>query len=273
MSFPNAVNLKSSDVKTTYSTKGYPLGTRGVTNDGRSFAYALAGEALTTGIPITSIATGGLTAAGQAKINTTINSTEDLTSTWTSISLSSTWSTWGAIANEYTDGYLVIQESTHANARGQSVLVKSNTAGSTSTTDSPDYTTITFADDDYLNVGCDPGAEVEVVHNEYFDVIENDGTTSLPIVGVPVCEIADNYYFWAQTWGPCVVQIQGTGVHGEALVPSTDSLQGLGPLSKGNATGMTDASYESSVKIRCGYLLGTAPGDTDMGLAFLTIRP
>ena len=274
MSFASFVTLDSKDVKTTYSTsQGRHLGDRGMTGDGRSFAWALAGEALTTGIPITPAALGGLGTTAFTNINTTIDTWEP-SSTSRTISLSTTWSTWGAIANEYADGWLVVEESTHAYARGQMVRVKSNTAGSTSTTDSPLHTVITFADDDYLKAGVNTGATIQVVPNEYFDVIENDGgaSTTMPIVGVAVCEVADNAYFWAQTWGPCVVQQEGTAVLGELLVQSTDGLQGLAPLSL--STAATDvANYKVVVRPQIGWVLGPSSGDTDMGLVFLTIRP
>jgi len=271
MSFPNIVQLKSSDVKSTYTSKGFPLGTMGRTGDGKVYAYALAGEALSVGIPLNSMAKGGLDASGLTVIN---NSTEDLTSTSRQIVLSTTNSTWGALKDEYADGILVIEGSTHSNAAGQAVSVKSNTAGSTSTTDSPLTTTVVFKDDDLLTYGIDTGPTIQVVHNEYFDVIEHDGgATTLPIVGIPNVAVADNAYFWAQTWGPCPVLNDGTTVYGEPVQGSTQSDQGVQPLTKGNATGMTDLSYASAVKGTIGWQLGPSPGDGDYGLVFLTIRP
>ena len=274
MSFIQYVELDNKDVKTTFTSKlGRALGTMGATKDGRRFAWALAGEALTTGIPITPAALGGLGTTAFTNINTTIDTWEP-SSTSRSIVLSTTWSTWGAIKDEYADGWLVVEESTHAYARGQSVRVKGNTAGSTSTTDSPLHTVITFADDDYLKAGVNTGATIQVVPNEYFDVIENDGgaSTTMPIVGVAICEVADNAYFWAQTWGPCAVQNEGTLVLGENAYQSTDALQGLAPLSL--STAATDvANYKVVVRPAIGWCLGPSSGDTDMGLVFLTIRP
>jgi hypothetical protein len=275
MSFVPFVSLSQRDVKSTHSTKQNPLGTMGITQDGRKYAYALAGEALSVGIPLNPIERGGLAAAGLTVIN---NETEDLTSTWTSITLSSTNSTWGAVKDEYADGYLVIEDSTHSItgqvALGQMVKVKSNTAGSTSTTDSPYATTVTFYDDDKLLAGLDTGPTIQVVHNMYFDVIEHDGgATTLPIIGVPNCDVADNYYFWAQTWGPCpVLEDASTLVYGELAIGSTNSDQGLQPLQAGNATNATDALYTSVVRPNIGWVLGPAGGDNDYTLIFLTIH-
>lgn len=281
MSFAPFVELKSSDVKSTYATKQYPLGTMGRTGDGRMYAFSLAGEALSTAIPLTPLARGGLATTAFTNINTTIQTTSDMTSTWRTISLSTTWSTWGAIANEYADGYLVVEKSTHASAAGQMVKIKANTAGSTSTTDSPLHTVITFEDDDKLSAGLNEGATVQAVHSLYFDVIEHDGgSTTLPIIGVPNVDVANDYYFWAQTWGACPVLEDATLVYGESAVGSTQSDQGVQPLALLSSTGSSDTALASTIPLisgierrSIGWVLGPASGDNDYTLLFLTIRP
>ena len=281
MSFIQYVELDNKDVKTTFTSKlGRELGTMGATRDGRRYAWSLAGEALSTAIPINPILRGGLAATALTNINTTIDTWEP-SSTSRSIVLSTTWSTWGAIKDEYADGWMVVEKSTHAYAAGQRIRVKSNTAGSTSTTDSPLHTVITFADDDYLKAGVDAGATIQVVHNEYFDVIEHDGGgTTLPIIGVPNCEVADNEYFWAQTWGPCPVLNDGTLVYGNQVVGSTQTDQGVQALQLLASTGSSDTALASTLalisgvhRLGIGWCLGPSAGDNDYALIFLTIRP
>ncbi len=272
-SFVGFVELTDRLIKTTSTNKQRPLGTMGRhARTGRVYAWTLAGEALDLGIPVNPAALGGFGQAGLTVIN---NSTEDLTSTSRQIVLSTTNSTWGAIKDEYADGDLVIEASTHTNAVGQRVSVKSNTAGSTSTTDSPLTTTVVFADDDLLTYGLDTGATIQVVPSQYFDVIEHDGgSTYLPIIGVPNVDVGDNEYFWLQTWGPCPILNDGTTVYGENVVGSTQSDQGIKPITGGGSTGTSDVVLETNAqRLGIGYMIGPSPGDNDYGLVFLTIRP
>ncbi len=276
MSFPGYISLSPVDAKAISAKKSYPLGARGITLDGRSFAYALAGEALSVGIPLNPVALGGLAVGGQ---DVMINDTENLTSTSSQIVLSSTNSTWGALLNEYADGYLVVESSTQSSAQGQHVRIKTNTAGSTSTTDSPFETIMVFEDDDRFLSGVTTSDEVSVTHNEYFDVIEHDGgATSLPIIGVPIRDVTDNFYFWAQTFGPCPVLNDGTTVYGEKVLGSTQSDQGVQPMAAVATTTDTGVSglvplISGTERPAIGWVLGPSPGDGDYCMMFLTIRP
>jgi len=276
MAFPPQVYLTQKAVRTVKLTKEYALGTRGMTTDGRVYRYALAGEALSIGIPLNSAAQGGLCAAGLSAI---VNDTEDLTSTSSQIVLSTTNSTWTAVANEYTDGFLVVEASTHTDAAGQMVRIKSNTAGSTSTTNSPYSTTVVFDAESRLEKGLDTGPTVQCVYNPYFDVIEMDGgSTMLPLVGVPNCTVVDNGYFWAQTWGVCPVLNDGTVVLGNLVVGSTGTDQGLQAITTITTTTDTAASglvplFKAASRPAAGWAYGPASGDNDYSLIFLTISP
>jgi len=63
-----------------------------------------------------------------------------------------------------------------------------------------------------------------IAGTEYCEMFENPwtlctktATNKSSCVGVPACTAASGYYFWAQTWGPCVVS------PGHTLTPSGDA--------------------------------------------------
>lgn len=282
MSFPGShVMLTQAEVRTETTDKRHRLGTVGRTLDGRVYRYALAGEALSIGIPLVQQAAHGFSTPADR-----INDTEDITTTFGAVQLSSTWSTDGALANEFADGYFVIEDSTQTSApQGQLILILSNTAGSTSTTDSPLQTVITFDPESRLTVTVDTDDSVYVVPSMYFDVIEHDGGADPvgSVVGVPNISVLDNGYFWAQTWGVCPVLQDGSWVYGENVIPSTQTDQGAQAvvIAELAATDSTTLTYQmDSTNIqrqiayqKIGFVIGQDAGDGDWGLLFLTISP
>ena len=65
-----------------------------------------------------------------------------------------------------------------------------------------------------------------IAGTEYCEIFENPwslctktATGKACIIAIPACTAAASYYFWGQTWGPCVVS------PGETIVPSGDIRQ------------------------------------------------
>lgn len=282
MSFPGGmVLLTQAAVRSETSDKRHRLGTVGRTIDGRIYHYAVAGEELSIGIPITSVAAHPMTAP-----NDYINDTEEITSTFGNITLSSTVSTWGVVKNEFADGFFVVEDTTQtASSAGQMLIIDSNTYGSTSTTNTPYESVLTFMPDSRVTKTLSTDDSCYLVHSPYYNVIEHDGGADPAggIVGVPNLLVTDAYYFWAQTWGPCPVLQDGTLVNGEYVVGSTQTNQGVQAIviAEVATTSDTELSYVlESTNIqrqiayqKVGYLMGEDCADGDWGLLFLTISP
>lgn len=226
MSLP-IVQLDVAAIKTpTSNQRGIPLGARGVTKDGRVFRYARANEALTAGYLIFSKAPTEWQFATNAPITTDSGT---IAVTATTIKLSSTWSaftgttgTTGVVANTFKDGYLFVTKGT---GLGQYVRVESNTTGSTGT--AAQSVTFTLKDETPLSAALSTANEIVVTHNMYDKVVQNLGeasqTSAVIPVGVTVCAVTIDYYFWLQTWGPAVVLVEGTVAIGELVANSTDA--------------------------------------------------
>lgn len=279
MGFLNETPLSLSEVKTTTTTKRCSLGTRGVTSDGRVFHYALAGGALVIGDLVQTAPAGKLNLAG----NQPGMDTQDITSTWTKIRITATGSTWTepCLADEYADGYLVVEASTQALTAGQVVRIKSNTVANdsvaaASTGSGLYYTDVTFNDDDRLIKGLDTDATIQLISNEYYKVVQFAAVTTMvgKLLGVPLCAVASGSYFWLQTWGVAVVRTQDTTILGNVLVVNELTTGATGTVAPMDGTTGTTSSIASlALGGIVGYQLGASPGSGDYGLMFLTISP
>ncbi len=276
--FGNLVDLKSSDVKTTSSTKHFPLGTRGMTADGRAYRYAYnGGTALTMGVPVMTAALYALDK--DTEYTAPINDTEEISTTWRSFTVETETSTGEIAANEYADGFVRVATSTAATAKGQLVRIKSNDASATSSTDALGSTmTITFADDDKLTVALTTGAITTLHHSPYWGTVAAIGAGAAMAgapVGVPNVAVAINYYYWAQTWGPCAVRQDGVAITGFSAIVSTGATStGVQTVAKNaNATGSTSALWTNTARPTIGWWMGSPGTDDYFGLIFLTINP
>lgn len=177
----------------------YDLGTRGYTRDGRAFRYVLNGAvALVAGEVIQSpaVAPGNLARA--------VNTTSLVAQFATAITLTCGSS---VAAGFYNDGYLVV-----ASGAGQGYLyqIKSHPAVSTGATG-----IFTLYDEDGLAVAITITSTVSLLANKYNGVIQMPVTTPTgTVVGVAAYAIAITQYGWVQTWGPCPVRTDDTGVVG-----------------------------------------------------------
>jgi len=107
----------------------------------------------------------------------------------------------GVTANQFAEGYLVVDEGTGA---GETYKIKSNTAS-----DANNLVQVELYDG-LATAWSTSNTDITIISSPYNGVIvcPTDGII-LP-VGVPLISVTANYYFWGQTWGPCGVKIDGT---------------------------------------------------------------
>jgi len=212
MGIANSVQLTYQEAMKTRSTQGgIPLGTRGVTPDGRVFRYAKNGAtALVAGLVVSPPAYGlqavlqTSDGSGSLVAGTTVRTSENV------IELCGSFSTAGFLANAYQGGWLLVG-ATWDVAAPMALKIKSHTAGTAGGTsfsdDAPTYVT--------LEDGVFPTADINTSMGFCFVPCPYNGVLVapanavplLPHLGVPITAVPVSYYFWLQTWGPCMVRM------------------------------------------------------------------
>lgn len=194
------VILTPQQVFSESSTQLLPLGTRGVTRDGRVFRYAVAGgSALVVGNVLQSAAQVAnhlnCTVAAAAIGDTTITVTPGATA--------------GA-ANLYAEGIGIISTTP---GLGYSYSISGHAAISASTA-----FTLNLMKDDPIQVALTSSSKLDLCPNPYKNVIQAPVTTLTgAVVGVAVYPITAAYYGWIQTWGMGGVLIDQTPGVGQSL--------------------------------------------------------
>ena len=238
------VNLSYGMEKKRTTTQRHPLGMRGVTPDGRVFRYSLidgavtAGKLLQTKVPVADddmdIAVAAAAAIGAKSISITTVS--------------------AILVNEYKDGYLYVNDLA---GEGQSFRLGAHLAAGASAT-----LVLNLAEDEEVITALTTTSLVGLKWNHYKDVIVFPITvTGLPVGWTP-CDIADNEYFWVQTWGDLAGLIDGTVVLGNTVIPDTTTAGAV----KANPTAGGD---EPVVAIVANPIAVT----TDYGHLFAMISP
>uniref|UniRef100_A0A6H1ZEN4 Tail protein n=1 Tax=viral metagenome TaxID=1070528 RepID=A0A6H1ZEN4_9ZZZZ len=281
-SFTDTVYLSAEAIRTPTANKIHPLGTRGTDGSNRVYRYARNGVvALAVGLPVTTAALyeQALTTAMAANIGTT----GAITTTASDIYINTSDLT-AAAKDYYAEGYMVVQSDTGSGASGQVVRLKGNPQMSTSSTGIGTTGVFTFDDNDRLTVDIASGAVVTFHANPYQSVIVvAGGALTAGTLGVPNVAVSTNYYFWAQTWGPCPVLQDGTWLQGETLISSTQTDAGLQKraVTVVPTTADTTLDYilESTDILKqisrpqIGWAMGSPGIDNYYGLVFLTISP
>lgn len=249
MSFTRTVGLAYGQEKQTSTAKRMPLGTRGVLPDGRVFYYALNGAAaLEAGKCVqTKVAHG---ASGHANGLDVVNATATGVTTLT-ITLAST----NAARDLYADGYVTVDTTPGVGMwKIQShAAIASGANGE-----------FNFYDDDKIVDPMTSGTtKVGLRENEYASVVVAPTTATGAVVGVTVVPVAAASYFWAQTYGPGIVDCDTAPVAGQPVVSPGGTA--------GNVfAATTAAALELSQPIGIGWTAASA-ADTVHAL-FLTIR-
>lgn len=261
MSFPETITLTPGEVKTQTATQKCPLGTRGVTSDGRSFRYAKAGAAITKSIVVQATNTAGTGINALGFNNTTgalTAAATTFTTTWRYFTILTSWqgNATALVKDIYAGGYVV------DTLAGGLSLLKGNDGMTASSTEQGNF----YLDDDDTLPASITGTDypVMIVKNPYHNVVIASavGAGSGVTLGVAPRSVTAAYYFWLQTWGPCAILLMGTNVPGNPMYHSTETVTSAGVPS-------SDAVQDSAYLGDC---ISTA-ATTKYGVAMLRMAP
>jgi hypothetical protein len=273
------------DVTATNQTRAeghHKIGTRGYLPDGRVFYYASNGAvALTVGGVV--IGSALSRSGNHDKITLTASATNfaaglsDVTFDATDLDTSD------IIENEYAEGYLGFEQPDGA-AHGHTYKIRGHDSFDASGT-----ATGTISLYDPIIVGADTSDEITLARNPWDRVIASTTAEEELVVGVAPRAVAASTalatdvtttvaatttrFFWAQTWGPCMVEMTSTStVLGSAVMSSAtaDSLT-FAALATHAATATTVLGLERKV-----YGVGMVPAvdeAQDFSMVFLMISP
>jgi hypothetical protein len=257
MSFPRTVELDFGEEKKESATAigNLPLGTRGVTPDGRVFYYAKNSSA--------AITTAGMIVDGKAlegahDMNVPLIVAHVVGDRTISIEVPTT----DLSEDEYKDGYLVFNSNP---GEGQVYRIASHPAH-----DASDDNTviITIVDPGGIRTALTTATEAQLVYNPYTDVkvIDGDGTQTTGPLGVTTIPVTASYYCWIHTYGLGSVAVSGTTVMtlGDAIELSQVSGQD-GTATLHDSSGATDL-------MPIGTAIGVQSIAGDKGLVMLSIR-
>ena len=259
MSFPVTVGLDIGMEKLTYTANqnGRVLGTRAVTPDGRVFRWALAGGvAIEAGKLVQTLAEIGSSVhvSGLTVINATVTGVTTITVTM---------ATTPVAANVYADGDLVIDTSP-----GQAMYrIKSHQAA-----DSGADAEFTLYDSDEIKNALTSGTTlVGFRRNPYTSVIITPTTVTGAVIGVTPINVAISGYFWLQTWGPALVNMDQAPVAGKRVIAGILSV-GHADISSTSSADTTGANEASSYP-QIGVAQTAGAGADKYHRIFLTISP
>lgn len=188
------------------SSQNYRVGTKLVYPDGRVFRYCKAGETLSKAL---------MTAAPEnyaycdAETQSTSGASADVGDVEIEIDVtgSGTWS-----ENNFAGGYLVNTSGT-ATCIGDIYKVVANKI------DGSDDTLMRVQLETPIRVAWDASSVIYMMKNPYMDVVGFPATQKCTATGIPLIDVTDNYFFWAQRGGyaPCIVDDGETIVLGDAV--------------------------------------------------------
>lgn len=251
MSFPVTVGLDYGMEKLTSSTAlDRKLGTRGVLPDGRVYYWSKNGaSALEAGKVVQTKVSHGAS-VHVAALDVVGGATTGF-STLTVVA-----ATTPVLANQYADGYLTVDTSP-----GQAMYrVKSNTAAASAAN-------AEFVLYENLRAALTSGTtKVGVRENPYSSVVAFPTTATGVAAGVTTVAVAVGAYFWAQTYGPALVNTDAAPVAGEMII--------VPGASAGNATvnAATSADNADDRKQVIGHAPTAGAGADKYNYVFLTIR-
>jgi len=186
MSLSGHVQLFDNDIHDTTSTKKHPIGTIGVTVDGKKYRYTENGG--------TALAAGKLCVAATQVANhenIAVASAASVDATEVTVTLGAT----AVSENDYAGGYMVVND---AAGEGIAYRVSGHAAADASAS-------LTVKLHEPLKVALTTSSEVTLVKNPWKDVVISAVDQADMPVGVPNVAIAANEYGWLQTGGVCSV--------------------------------------------------------------------
>lgn len=234
-----AVQIFASDIYKIGTDKLHALGTMGLTGDGRVYRYVRAGA--------TALDPGKLTVAATQAANhenIAVAAAAAVGDTSVTVTLGAT----AATANQYADGYLVIND---AAGEGIAYPITGHPAA-----DSAASLTVQIAKPG-IQVALTTSSEASLVLSPWADIVISATDQADMPVGVPNVTITAAYYGWVQTRGPVALLAD------ETLGAGDDITTGTGVA---GAVEVVDAVAEP----RVGYAL-QAGVDTEYRACYLQI--
>ena len=219
----------------------HPLGTTGVTNDGRTYRY---GQAASTKLVL-----------GKMCIAPDITTHhEDIAVNTFAIGDKSITATLGATAitgNEYQEGFVNVTDGT-----GQGIMYKIKSCPATALSSD-----VIITLEEPIIVAAEAATTVTLYRNKYRDIIVSDGTQADLPVGVPNIDIAADSYGWFQVGGPCSV-----------LVDANDTTVGT-PITIGDGTAGGVETHNAATEVLVGIQPAGAGADVgEYGVFELTLN-
>jgi len=221
----------SADIWENSSTQQHKLGTKAETADGRVFRYVKAGA---TALVPGKLYDAPATAANHSNI--AVASAAAIGATTVTVTLGAT----AATANQYSEGYLVVNDAT---GEGYTYQIKSHPAADASAS-------LVLTLEDPIKVALTTSSEVTLVHNQYNGVVIHATTEVSISVGAAVQAVTATYYGWLQTRGVCSLLCNATTGIGLGVAASDTTNAGGGEISDGI---LTDIGYQVAAGVATEY--------------------
>jgi hypothetical protein len=234
-------------VTSTTADLGLVIGTRMILPDGRVYRYSFSNGAAGSGTGVQSSAAEAHHDQGLA-----VTQAQSVGDKSASITLGSA----AAAEDLYANGYLFFNT---AAGSGQVYRIRQHDAIGSGGTG-----TINLMDGDTLVEALTTSSKAGLVLNPYMHVIPSPGGAQTGrTVGFAPCDVADNSYFWAQTWGEAAVEADGTLVIFRPL-----------RMSDGQAGAVEEYSSQTDAEEQVvGFATNILAADEHFQFAFLTIGP
>jgi hypothetical protein len=243
------------DEKLTSTTEdlGLVIGTRMILPDGRVFRYAFANGAVGAGTGVQSSI-----AVANADSDLAVSAAAAVGAKSVSITFGTSPNT-DVTEDEYANGYLFVND-----VDGEGHVYKIRTHAAADVSASP-AVSIYLMDGDTIKEALTTSSQVGLVASPYMHVIPTPaGAQTARCVGYAPTEVADNAYFWAQTWGEAALLANGTLVIFTPLRVSDDTTAGSVEAYS------SDTDNEEQ---EIGFATNVLAATTEYQFAFLTISP
>ena len=246
------------DEKVTSTTAdfGLTVGTRMVLPDGRVFRYAFSNGAAGAGTGV------------QSSIALANQDSDLAVSTAAAVGAKSVTITFGTSPNtdvakdQYANGYLFVND---VDGEGHVYRIRGENAHVAADVSASPAVPVYLQDGDGIAEALTTSSEIGLVANPYMHVIPTPGgAQTARCVGFAPAEVADDSYFWAQTWGEAAVLANGTLVIFTPLRVSDDTTAGSVEAYS------SDTDNEEQ---QIGYATNVLAATTEYQFAFLTISP
>jgi hypothetical protein len=242
-------------VTSTTADVGLVIGTRMILPDGRVFRYAFSNGAAGAGTGVQSsvalanqdsdIAVSAAAAVGATSVSITFGTSPNTDVT----------------ADQYANGYLFVNDEA---GEGHVYRIAGTDAHVAADVSASPAVSINLASGDTIAEALTTSSEVGLVANPYMHVIPSPGGAQTGrTVGFAPTEVADNSYFWAQTWGESALLADGTLVIFRPV-----------RMSDGTAGAVEEYSSQTDAEEQVvGFATNVLAASTEYQFCFLTISP